>query len=76
VRNKLAAALDLGSKLLKADDLIVWIVVAFRRRIVLDGGHVITVTPHMILRPYRTAAGGAGGDDTPTDVAVMLERAG
>ena len=53
-----------------------WIVVALRRRIALDGGHVITVTRHMILRPYRTAVRGAGGDDTPTDVAVMLERAG
>jgi hypothetical protein len=30
---------------------MVWIVVAFRRRIVLDGGHVITVTPRLILRP-------------------------
>ena len=42
----------------------------------LDGGQVITVTPHMILRPYRTAVGGAGGHDTPTKVAVMLELAG
>jgi hypothetical protein len=55
----------------------VWIVVALRRRIVLERGHVITVTPHMILRTrIEQPRGGAGGHDTPTDVAVMLERAG